>query len=481
MKASELLNNSINFLKFGYFEGAQLLAKELISRGTKQQKEQAARISWFATIYKGDGEEISKSKSAYRSASPWLKEQLGGQGVAEAAVLLTALKELSGANKLVDALLKTAKRQNGALVTHHPSAILMLADICQYQLDRRDDTIRLVNLALGFRSVYVELADVRRLAFLLHALEAPISLWADLAAIFARHIQFAIERRSIFGREFAWNQEAVKWAIDEDNNSLKVLKDIVQIAPSHFTDLFVEAWSLYFEGSDIAKVLQEQGIVECGLKNWEPTHPIWWSLECMTYRYFWMNMLAEEEQRILQNGDWALFMGPNPDSSMGTAQWWRCVESVLKRLLIKPLAKRFSENPVWVQSDHANLSDKAKKAESCFFDVADAKKMGKMTLQPMLMVLEKSLTGPGKVGSVLRKEACSYVERYREHLEPLVRTTLFNPATLTRKAIEDYRNRAAHDQPLALIEASMGRAQAKILLDTLHLPDLLQRGFKPTL
>jgi hypothetical protein len=69
MKASELLSNAIKFLQFGYFEGAQLLAKELISRGTKEQKEQAARISWFATIYKGDEEEISNSKSAYRSAS----------------------------------------------------------------------------------------------------------------------------------------------------------------------------------------------------------------------------------------------------------------------------------------------------------------------------------------------------------------------------------------------------------------------------
>ena len=357
----------------------------------------------------------------------------------------------------------------------------MLADICQYQLDRRDDAIRLVNLALGFRGVYVELADVRRLAFLLHGLEAPISLWADLAAIFARHIAFAITRKGIFTREFAWNPSAIQWAKDEDDCSLKILKDIVQIAPTQFADLFVEACSLYFEGSDMAKVLREHGIVECGLKNWEPTNPIWWSLECMTYRYFWMSMLAGDEQRILQNGDWALFMGPNPDSSMGTAQWWRCVESVLKRLLIKPLAKRFSENPVWVQSDQANLSEKAKKDESCFFDVADTKKMGKMTLQPMLMVLEKSLKGPGKSGSVLRKEACSYVERYREHFEPLVRKNLFNPATLTRKAIEDYRNSAAHDQPLPLVEASMGRAQAKILLNTLHLPNLRQRGFNPTL
>ena len=201
----------------------------------------------------------------------------------------------------------------------------------------------------------------------------------------------------------------------------------------------------------------------------------------MTYRYFWMNMLAEEEQRFLQNGDWALFLGQNSDFSMGTAQWWRCVESVLKRVLIMPLAKRFSENPAWVLSDHANLSEKAQKRELCFFQVADASQMEKMTLQPMLIILGKCLEGPGARGSALRREACSYFERYRNHFENLVNPTHFNPATLTKKAIDDYRNRTAHDQPLAFTEASMGRAQAKILLDTLHLPDLLQRGFKPTL
>jgi hypothetical protein len=481
MNDSELLKHSITFLQSGYFKGAQLLAKEIIDRGTNDQKKRAARILWLSSIYTGDSEEMIELKSTYQSVLDWVKGLGRGQGVAEAAVLLTALNNFSGANELATNLIAMAQRQSGPLVTHHPSAILMLAEICQNQLDRRDDSIRLVNLALGFRGVYAGLADVRRLAFLLNGLQAPISLWADLAAIFARHITFASTRRIFWERELTWHQEAIEWAANEDNNSLIVLRHIVQIAPSHFKDLFAEAFSLYSEGSDMAEVLQEQGIVECGLKNWEPTNPMWWSLECMTYRYPWMNLLAEEEQKIMQNGDWALFMGPNPDFSMGTAQWWRCVESVLKRVLIKPLARRFSENPHWVRSDQQNLTERAKKDESCFFDVADARKMGKMTLQPMLMVLEKSLAGLGDSGSLLRREACSHVDQYRRHFEPLVRSFPFNPAPLTRKAIENYRNSAAHDQTLPLVKASMGRAQAKILLDQLHSPVLLQQGFAPTL
>jgi len=50
MKASELLSNAIRFLQFGYFEGAQLLARELMSRGRKQQREYEERSCSLLTF-----------------------------------------------------------------------------------------------------------------------------------------------------------------------------------------------------------------------------------------------------------------------------------------------------------------------------------------------------------------------------------------------------------------------------------------------
>jgi hypothetical protein len=189
-----------------------------------------------------------------------------------------------------------------------------------------------------------------------------------------------------------------------------------------------------------------------------------------------MNMLEESEQRFIQNGDWALFLGPNQDFSMGTAQWCRCVESVLKRLLIQPLAELFSQNQDWAVSDNKLLTAKGKNDESCFFEIADPEKSKKMTLGAIIKVLGKCIAGEGSHGSKLREEASRYVRKYISFFGPLMKPTLFNPAMLTPEFIETFRNRTAHDQSMTMQEASLGRARARILLHGFFLPNLEARG-----
>jgi hypothetical protein len=56
------------------------------------------------------------------------------------------------------------------------------------------------------------------------------------------------------------------------------------------------------------------------------------------YRYVWYDIITASEQDLVRNGDWAMFGTPTDDFSMALAQWWRALESVLKRSVVDLLS-----------------------------------------------------------------------------------------------------------------------------------------------
>jgi len=87
-------------------------------------------------------------------------------------------------------------------------------------------------MALGFRSVFVSLADVERLATLLIALDAPLGLWAHWSNILIQHIHFAAARAAVLYDELRDSASAVRWPEAEDDASEGVVRSVLATAPA---------------------------------------------------------------------------------------------------------------------------------------------------------------------------------------------------------------------------------------------------------
>jgi hypothetical protein len=196
-------------------------------------------------------------------------------------------------------------------------------------------------------------------------------------------------------------------------------------------------------------------------------------------------MVSASERNLVRNGDWAMFCTPTSDFSMGVAQWWRALESVLKRGIAEPLSKLFTEHPEWVELDRRNLSEKQQERESVFVDkLADPCKAARLTLGDLVLVLQKCVSDDGSksgTGSRLRTEATRVLGAHRDKLQPLLQSKWLNPVHLTSENVNWFRNRASHDEPLGLVDAGVGRFLAKRVLSVFFQRALDARGFNPVI
>jgi hypothetical protein len=170
---------------------------------------------------------------------------------------------------------------------------------------------------------------------------------------------------------------------------------------------------------------------------------------------------------------------------MGVAQWWRTLESVLKRGIAEPLSKLFTEHAEWVEWDRANLSKKQQEKDSVFVDkLANPSKAARLTLGDLVLVLQKCVSDGGskaRIGSRLRMEAGRVLGGHRDQLKPLLQSQWLNPVHLTIANVNWFRNRASHDEPLGLVDAAVGRCLAKRVLSVFFQPTLDTWGFKPVI
>jgi hypothetical protein len=228
-----------------------------------------------------------------------------------------------------------------------------------------------------------------------------------------------------------------------------------------------------------ARFVQMEGAVETKVPD-----SLWTATDVMRHRYFWFDMLSEDEQHILRNGDWAMFEIPTPDYSMAIAQWWRVLESTLKRIVARPLTDLYTKNPDWLEWDQKNLSKRKQKQETIFIEkLTDPSKSERITLGDLVLILSKcfrkidSSSAESPAGCRLRTEAIKSLGKYREHFEPIVLDEAFREVILTTENINLFRNKSSHDACVSFMDAATGRFVAKRLLDALFGPNMDKLGF----
>ena len=481
--SKSLLDQAMVYLQLGYFEGAIRVCRILELRGNKP-RESCAHIAWLARIYHGGT--ARDHALTMKSMIKKLSKLQGGQGFAELALLRYYSGNIEHLASDISNILKIADEQHGVIVTWHPTALIELAELALVNLNDRLSAIRILNCALSFRAVYVVLEDVDRLGDLLCKLNAPFSLWADWCSIFIRHIVFCSRRAQMFGHEFG-DEKAVNWSYHQDAASEDVLVKILRIAPAQVKKLIIE--TARHSGKHELSIILSDRYSQIG--NEFDTHQIeeiWIDQKVLRTRYFWYDMISEGEQHMLKNGDWAMFNTPTPDFSMALAQWWRLLESILKRSLVKNLVELFSNNPEWYDWDNKNLSKTAKDREKIFIEkLTDREKAKKLTLYDMILILKKCIhidqakDDEIKSGSRLRKGATDYLKKYHGQLQSLVADNWLNPLYLTQENIDLFRNRSSHDSSVDIVESAIGRSIAKQILEMFFAPVLREWGFYPIL
>ncbi|WP_020067181.1 hypothetical protein [Paraburkholderia caledonica] len=481
----ELLAKAITCLEAGYFDGALRLCEKLERHG-KKSRDAVSHAAWLTRVYLGGRhrEDALKMWDVTRAAA----HLPGGQGLAEGALLAAHVGRVETVAACIEETLRVAAAQNGVLVTFHPTALLQLAEFAFDRLNDKFSALKLVNCALGFRAAFLVLDDVERLGRLLSRLNAPLPLWVDWGAIFIRHISLSTDRHWLHGRKIG-DPKFVKWAKEQGAASEGVLKRTLSVGPPQLHEMLVRL-APQVGAPELGIVLHERFSGTKDKGDAAPTEPLWFDPQVLRLRYFWHDMLTEDEQHMLRNGEWAMFNTPTPDFSMALAQWWRMMESVLKRALAKPIHELFAANPEWIAWDRDNLGERVKKRETIFIDkLAEQNKWQRLTLGDMVLILRKCISDePSKSedvggGSRLRKEAKRFLNKHRDQLGPLVlgggRWT--HAPQLTAENVDIFRNQSSHNESVNIIESSIGRWAGKHVLDLLFATYVKQWGFTPTM
>jgi hypothetical protein len=469
------LANARFYLEVGYFDGALQICKDL-ERHSEKYKKKSFHIAWLTRIYLG-GKHRNDALKMLDIIS--VVNIYGVQCLTECAVLAAHVGEPKLLAYLIERILHVAKEQHGVLVLFHPSALLELAEFALDKLQDKASALKLVNCALGFRAVFMVLSDVERLGGLLSKLKAPLPLWADWAAIYVQHIKFCSQRPQLFHR--MGDQIAVKWALAQDQASEGVLSRTIKVGPPRLLELLIRI-APQLGAAAFATVLENKQWHCMEVEgSYTPADAIWFDPEILKLRYFWFDMLTESERHMIQNGDWAMFSTPTPDFSMALAQWWRVIESTLKRTFVKDLVKLFKENPEWIEWDKTNLSPQRQKDEALFIEIlTDARKAQLLTLGDIIKIFAKC-TRERPEGSRLRKGASIYFKQNRDFFEPLVLKGHWNTELLTIENVKFFRNRSSHDLTSDIIDSSIGRFVGKRIMDLYFAPFLKDLGFVPSI
>ena len=471
-----LLRESRICLQMGFFWGA--LERSLQLQRHPELGQSARQIAWIARTYLGgdDAHDALEMRDVLDSLNSY-----GGQGLAESAFLVKTIRPKAVASAILE-IFKAADSQHGVIVTWHPTAILRLAEHALIEGSDLQAAVFLTSIALGHRSIFVSLEDVQRLAKLLIELEAPICLWADWCCIFIQHIRFATLRAGILAKDLHNPLEAERWSLAEDAASEEVLVSVLAQAPLEVWEL-IHSLALHLEVPDFSDVIKTRFSASDIAGDRKPSL-LWSNPASLRYRYFWYDMVSVSEQNLVRNGDWAMFGLPTDDFSMGLSQWWRTVESVLKRSVTEQLSTLFAQNPEWADFDRTNLSPKRREKESIFIDkLAHADRAAKVTLYEILLVLEKceSTNDGALAGSRLRLEAAKFLRRYSSQFGVLTKGQFLNPAHLNQQNINWFRNRSSHDASVSLVDASIGRVLAMRILSGFFFPVLKGWGFQARL
>lgn len=489
-----LLLQALECFHWGYFEGAVNRCEKLETL-SYDLTVACSGVAWLSRVCSGRRDWHDDARHS-RYLNDLIQRGVGGQSAAELMWLFfnywkEGYWEFPNGVKIeqkspFEQVVAFIEKQHGVLVGFHPTAILSLAELACRQDASVDYAVTFVSCALGWRTPYADVADVERLAKLLVKLKAPITLWADWATIFLKHIKLSHFRASV-SAQILDASDFRDWAKMQDFESEHVLLRVLSVAPSQLSEI-LKKLSSHVGMNSFANVLENREWPNGIEYLYRSSALRWYCSPNINARYFWFDMLAEDEQNFVTNGDWALFSSPTTDYSMGLAQWWRLIESLFARVVTHELGKLYDENPDWLAIDSSTLSKAEAQREEVFLKkLARPEHRNRMTLADILRVLEKCVVSP-KVSadcrSILRLKATEYFSQYRNQILDSIDNKP-NPigigGGLTAENIDWFRNKASHVDPIDEVNASVGRVIAKKIIETFYIPALHGMGFKASI
>ncbi|MFO1065404.1 MAG: hypothetical protein U0892_16180, partial [Pirellulales bacterium] len=206
----------------------------------------------------------------------------------------------------------------------------------------------------------------------------------------------------------------------------------------------------------------------------------WLEERMFQMRHPWFCLLEKKERDFVRNADTAFCACITDDYSFACSQWWRCIESVLKRRLVEPIGRLIDENPQVVQSAVSDAPDRPKNHFG-FVNLIDPNKRKHMSLSEILFILEAAM----KDFKARRVSDCPVRRLAVEHLSTRMSEfrwvtgelddvadfrSAITPRVFTPDTIKAFRNAASHDQPMTFIDAAIGRLIAIRILDYMHYP-----------
>lgn len=355
----------------------------------------------------------------------------------------------------------------------HPSTILNLAHwLVRNEVDESLQ-MELTNCCLGWRYCYKRIDDLIALARLLNHFRMPRVFWTNLLALY---VDFAVNdsltkellvQHGQNSSVITLHQNETNWLEGEFHNycASHGLPDRDEIIESYLVALGIEI-------AKDAMRFPPKGSFEAG------PFGRWLTESMFQMRHPWFCLLRKSEQNFIRNADTAFCACVTDDYSFACSQWWRCIESVLKRTLIEPLGRLIDENPEWLNHGGQEGSEKDK-----LFDVylADPEKRQNLALSQMLILLEKSMKDLARKRTsncIVRQKAVEFLStRISEfrwvtgELDDVADfRSVLTPRIFTEKTIRSFRNAASHDKPMSLTDAAVGRLIAIRILDFMHYP-----------
>jgi hypothetical protein len=289
LQGAEILEQARLYVQTGYFKGA--LERALQLEHDPKFGQSARHIAWIARVYLG--KEHAAEAVRMRDVLGELRKLYGGQGLAEYA-WLAAMSNPTAGDKAIQQIFLAADAQHGVLVTWHPTAILRLAEFAFAELRDPRSAVLLTSIALGFRSVFVSLADADRLARLLMVLDAPVSLWADWSSVLIQHMHFATNRAALPQNDAREPSDAEVWALAEDAASEQVVKSVLAVAPND-TWAILQSLALHLDAAQLGEMIKER-FPPSQVAGRRGAEQLW--SEPLRYRYFWYDTITNHEQDL---------------------------------------------------------------------------------------------------------------------------------------------------------------------------------------
>jgi hypothetical protein len=361
----------------------------------------------------------------------------------------------------------------------HPTAALNIAKWCVDHRVYLDFAQTLVNCCLGWRYPFRRIDDLMTLARLLHFFRPPQVLWTSLLG---HYVDFAVDD--------SLNQEVLLKS-GVSSKLLGICRSTIDKKEGQF-HRFCADQGLPRYDKLLKRVL---GSLKIGIRedanrfagegrNNAGRYEHWVTSDTFQMRHPWYCLLLPHEQDFVRNGDTAFSACVTSDFSFGCAQWWRCVESVLRRRLIVPLGQLIDANPDWVAEDvlYASRRSDEWEWEEVFVRVLpDTRRRQQLSLTQMLILLEKCLSDhkhKRSSNSTVRRMCVEHVASKLPDFswagsvldESADFRSLMTPRILNEETIAAFRNAASHDAPMDFENASAGRLLAIRILDFMHYP-----------